>query len=572
MPERPFPSRSLKTLIPAALLLAGCAATPSRWWKDVSPAPPAIEKAWERHHWYVVDVKYTFRARAALEGAPRGPHAYAHLHLLVKALTPEGARIGALTIPAWNRDIHSMEVTLLDPEGRPVPVDQDRVRKAYERQGTVFVPRVAPGSMLAVHIVQGPYAALDAWEHTMAGSAPVWRSEFEFAHPMRMRYDYKAYNGLGPPERAERRQSTVLTWKTGAIPALPDLPFLDPAAARPRLLIVGRDASAGGYPDWRAVAARKQRQWLGRTARNRTAAARSLARDLTSRDTSDLARSRALLAWVQDHIVRSDDNPVEQDPDEVLEARRGNAWQVADLLEEMASSIGINTDIVLTRAQEEGGFDPSLPNPHAAAQPLVVLEAGGRDWVAWPYSRAYGLGDYPPGYFGLEALSLRKGAVRPLPEPTHAIASLSEVHAVRLPDSTAPTRRVFLELDGPYATLARSYWYDGAWTDTLAYCRAFLKAIGFPGLPRSCYETDLARRDLPLRLEVVPEEALSSVDSGRARQYFLPALLSNPAWFHDSSRTEAYHFPYEQTRRQTMVFETGPGARVELDAPCAEAD
>jgi hypothetical protein len=98
-----------------------------------------------------------------------------------------------------------------------------------------------------------------------------------------MRYDYKAYNGLGPPRRVERRQSTVLTWKTGPIPALSDLPFLDPSAARPRLLIVGRDASAGGYPDWRAVAERKQRQWLEGTARNRTAAARALATSPPSR-------------------------------------------------------------------------------------------------------------------------------------------------------------------------------------------------------------------------------------------------------------------------------------------------
>lgn len=570
---------TLKRLWAASLawLLAGCASGPSRWWEDVAPAPPELEKEWEKYHWYVVDVKYSFDTRATLEGTYRGPLSYADLRLVVKALTPEGSQIGTLSIPNWNRTLHSMEVVLLDSSGRRLPVDQARVEEGYRRRGMVVLPRVTKGSTVAVHIRQGPFSVLDYWEYPMAGPAPIYRSTFEFAYPMRLRYHFKGYNGLGPPVHSERRQAKVLTWKAERILPLSEVPFLDAMSARPRLVITSRNDAVGqGFPDWKAVAEHKERQWFGRTLWNRTAETRKVARGLAGGGAapgakpSEVDQARVLLAWVQDHISLDPAAPDEQDPDQVLAAQSGNLWQVAALLDEMYAAVGLDADIVLTRDREQGGMDPSVVNPNAAWEPLVIVQAGGREWAACPHARAYGLGDYPPGLFGLAALSVEGRTVRLLPEPAHPQASLLEKQVIRL--EPVQERRLSLEMQGPLASLARSYYFAGKWTDTLEYCRAFLRAIGFSGGFRRCSEENMEARDLPLRMELVADNPWTSVERSGARQWSLPDLFSRPAWFYDSARVDDYLFPYEQHRRQVAVFETAEGRKLELDLPCNEAD
>jgi hypothetical protein len=209
-------------------------------------------------------------------------------------------------------------------------------------------------------------------------------------------------------------------------------------------------------------------------------------------------------------------------------------------------------------------------NPNAAFEPLVVVKAGGREWAACPHARAYGLGDYPPGLFGMAALSLDSRMVRLLPEPAHPQASLTEKQVIRLEPSQ--DRKLSLELEGPLASLARSYYFAGKWTDTLEYCRAFLKAIGFSGSFRRCAEENMERRDLPLRLDLAADNPWTSVEKGGARQWSLPDLFSRPAWFYDSARTDDYLFPYEQHRKQIAVFEPAAGRTLDPDIPCAETD
>lgn len=554
-----------------AAILAGCAGHPSRWYRDVALAPPELEKEWEKYHWYVVDVKYVFSSRASLEGTYRGPLSYAHLYLVVKALTPEGSQIGTLSIPNWNHSLHSMEVVLLDSTGKSLPLDQERIRKGYETKGVLVLPRVTKGSMVAVHVRQGPFSVLDYWEYPMQGPAPIYKSTFEFAYPMRLRYHFKGYNGLGPPVRSERRQSKVLTWTAERILPVADVPFLDAMAARPKLVITSRNETEGkGFPDWKSVASHKERKWFGRSVFNRTAKTRKLARDLAKEDSPPLARAQVMLTWVQDHIGLNPAAPDEQDPDQVLDAQQGNIWQIASLLEELYAAVGLDADILLTRDREQGGMDPSVVNPNSAFEPLVVVKAGGREWAACPHARAYGLGDYPPGLFGLAGLSVRAKSIRLLPEPARPRATLTEKQVIRL--EPTQERRLSLELEGPMASLARSYYFAGKWTDTLDYCRAFLKAIGFSGSFRKCSEENMEKRNLPLRMELTADNAWTSVERGGARQWSLPDLFSRPAWFYDSARVDDYLFPYEQHRKQIAIFESAAGRKLELDLPCAEAD
>jgi hypothetical protein len=587
-----IPALTLRSCaLAASVLLCACAPTrPRDWYREIAPAPAELEAAWAPYHWYVVDVKYDFQTRLGWEGMHLATQSFTDLYLVVKALTQEGSQIGTLNIPSWNQSLQDIEAVLLDSNGRQVPVDGKAVRATYQAKGMVVLPRVTRGCVVAVHIRQGPFTVLDYWEYPLAGPTPAYRSTFSFTYPRALHYRFGEYNGLKASEPERKGREIVRRWSAENVLPMAEVPFLDAAGARPRLVIT-REDRPGGYPDWAAVAERRAKEFFSRTRVNRKEIARKKAQELIAlavsaravaagpsadsarRDISDSAKAALLLEWVQDNIGPDPDAPDLRDPDKVLETRRGNMWQTASLLDEMFSAAGLKSHLVLTRDREQGGLDSNMVAPDAAWEPLVVVRAGGREWAACPHLRAYGFGDYPPGLFGMAALSLDDKAVRPLPEPAHPAAVMTETQ--ELPLEGTRDRRLAVDLSGPFAALARARFFAGqagGEADTLDFCRNFLRAIGFAASVRSCAESNMERRNQPLRLSLTLDPPAAPVERAGARQWSLTDLFSRPAWFYDSARVEDYYFPFEQIRRQSAVFPKPAHGRLEVEIPCRESD
>jgi hypothetical protein len=582
-------------LAAAALLLACAPARRGDWYRRAAAAPAPLEAEWAPYHWYVVDVEYDFHTRLAWEGMHLATQSFTDLYLVVKALTQEGSQIGTLNIPSWNQSLQAIDAVLLDSAGRRMPVDQKKVRKVYEAKGMVVLPSVTRGSVVAVHIRQGPFTVLDYWEYPLAGPVPTYRSTFSFTYPRGLNYRFGEYNGLKPSEPRRKGREITRQWTAENVMPMAEVPFLDAAAARPRLVIT-REDRPGGFPDWKTVAERRRREFFARTRLNRRETARKKAQELIEvavssravsagppgrsaadtvarRSLTDSAKAALLLEWVQDNIGSDPDAAYPQDPDKVLETRRGNMWQTASLLDEMFFAAGLKSRIVLTRDRAQGGLDSAMVAPDAAWEPVVVVTAQGRERAACPHLRAYGLGDYPPGLFGMPALSLDDGTVGPLPEPAHPAAVMTETQELTL--EGARGRRLSVELSGPFAGMARARFFAGqagGETDTLEFCRGFLKAIGFNAPVRACAESNMERRNHPLKLEVTLDPLDPPVERAGARQWSLPDLFSRPAWFYDQARVDDYYFPFRQIRRQTAVFPKAGGKRMELDIPCKDFD
>lgn len=589
-----FFSLRLTAALLAAIILNCCAPShPSDWYRHVTPAPASVETEWAPYHWYVVDVEYDFHTRLAWEGLHRTSQSFTDLYLVVKALTQEGSQIGTLNIPSWNQSLESFEAVLLDSAGRRVPVDGNKIRKTYEAKGLVVLPDVTRGSIVAVHIRQGPFTVLDYWEYPLAGPVPAWRSTFSFTYPRDLRYRFGEYNGLKAAEPERKGREIARAWKAERVMPVAEVPFVDGPGARPRLVITREDLP-GGYPDWKSVAERRRKEFFARTRLNRRENARRQAQQIIAvavsaravsagppapgdtagrRGLSDSAKAALILEWVQDNVGLDPEAPDPQDPDRLLETGRGNMWQKASLLDEMFAAAGLKSRIVLTRDREQGGLDSAMVAPDAAWEPMVVVRAGGRERAACPHLRAYGLGDYPPGLFGMSALSLDDGSVAPLPSPAHPVAAMTETQ--ELPLDGVHDRRLSVELSGPFAALARARFFAGqagGETDTLAYCRDFLKAIGFLAPVRTCAQADMERRNAPLRFNLALEPAGPAAERGGARQWSLPDLFSRPAWFYDSARVEDYYFPFEQVRRQRAVLAKPPGRKLDLEIPCKDSE
>lgn len=563
------------TAVLLALILSGCARRPQEAWvRDALAGGKAHEARWAAYHWYFPEITHTLTARWSSEGHYSGPLIHVTLALAAKALTEEGAAmVGTLRLEGWNRNVVRLEVLHLDSSGRTIPFSREAMRRTFRERGVVVVPRVAKGSTVSVKLVQGPYSSLDAWELSMDRAVPVLQGRVRISAAKDIRFDLKAYGLVGPVETPRGRFSPpALTWTAREVMPLADLPFADGISARPRLLITNRDNPHGTvYRDWKSVAREKRKTAFAAGLFDPKGEAEELARSLADQGSSEAGhpdRARRILAWVQDQVTVETGPTRRLGTEALLKRRKGGEEQVAALLVTLFRAAGLEASIVLSRRRGQGGLDPEAVNPNAAATPLVLVTAGGREWVAWFQDAAYALGDYPAGFQGLKGLALETGVLRALPEPTGAHSLLSVVQEVALDGS--PFRKASVEVSGPLAAELRTRWIEGLAGDPLEGCRRDLRSMGFTASIRKCAEEDLHQRDRPFRLLLEVENRGAWMGPDSARAWSDPDLFSRPAWFYDSTRADDYHIPRELVRRETLRFSGPAGKVLAVDIPCRE--
>jgi transglutaminase-like putative cysteine protease len=554
----------------AAALLCGCASQgPDAWTRAAAESGRDVEAQWARYHWYIPAMSHEVRARWVSENGYSGPSVVVTMRMAAKALTPEGAAfVGALHLEGWKDEIASLSVTHLDSAGRAVPVPMDKVREGFHRNGVIVVPRVAKGSTVSVRLTQGPFSAINHWEMAMDAAVPVLRNEFRLTSPKIIALTARAYNGLQGPEVQSngRFNSPTQIWTAEKVMPFADLPYADGMTARPRLVLINRGNSWGTrYPDWAAVAREARRTEYDRGWFDSKGKTRELASKL-AQGGDEPAQARRLLEWAQDNFAVTDGKTKRMGLDAMLEQRRGTAAQVAQVFAGMCEAVGLKARIVLTRPREWGGLDPETPNPNAAQVPIVLVHAGSRDWAAFPQSSAFALGDYPTALTGLQALSLDGDSLVPLPAPAHPVSRLESRQDVPLDRS--PTRQAEVELSGPWAADLRSRWTEALGRDPQEACRKEFRRLGFEGRILTCKAQDLEDRESPLRLSLTLDNGSTYVEDGASASWSFPELFFRPAWFYDSSRTEAYWFPSDQVRRETVRFTGAAGKKPQPSIAC----
>lgn len=560
----------IRLLILGAALLSGCASqSPEDWTRAAAAAGREEEAQWARYHWYIPAQSQEIRAKWVNENGYSGPFVYVTTRMAAKALTVEGAAfVGTLHLEGSREQAATLSVIHLDSAGNRVQVPFEKIQDGFRRTGVVVVPGVAKGSIVSVSVRQGPFSAINHWEVAMGGPVPVLRSEVRLTAPKDISLAARPYNGLGEPQTKPngRFGAPTLVWSAGKIMPLADLPYVDGMTARPRLLLINRVNSWGTrYPDWARVAREARRAEYARGWFEFKGKTREQALKITQGQ-DETGKARGLLEWVQDNFAVTEGKTGSAGLDAMLERRGGTAAQVAQVYAGMCEAVGLQTHIVLSRRREWGGLDPEAPNPNAAADPIVVVHAGGRDWAAFPQSGAFSLGDYPAGLIGLQGLSLAGDSLVALPEPAHPVGKLDFRQDVPLDRS--PTRKAEVELSGPWAADMRAAWTEALGGDPQEACRKQLRRLGFPGAIRVCKVQDTEAREKPLRLTLTLDNGSTHVEDGNSGIWSFPELLSRPAWFYDSARTESYWIPFNQVRRETVRLSGTTGKNPQLAVAC----
>ncbi|GEM_PF-5724495 len=541
----------------ACMLFTSCAVPQINLLERTTFAQPDSEAAWARYHWYAADMRFGFSSRDYTENSYRWIRTFTEFSLVAKVLTTEGSQVGTIPLPGWNRTLLHLDVDLYDSALVRIPFDRHTLDSIFREKSVLVIPKVQHGCIIAVRIKQGPYGPYNFMEFPIAMSAPVHRLTLTASYPKNLRYDFHAYHGMSAPVDSLKHGVRFLSWTVDHVLPVPDLPFLDAAAARPSLEMVSRYNQDGeGFRDWAAVAKFTAKERFKQALLSTHGKAAKRARELSQGSPDAPETARRILAWVQDNITFQDDSRDERDPDEVLEEQRGSRWQLATLLSVMYKEAGLENEILLSRPREYGGLDPAAPNPMAVWEPVVAVKAGGREWAACPHLRWFGLGGYPDGLFGMQALSLKAGVVRPLPAPAPDFFSLETKETL---SALTPGRRSLeITLDGIAASQAREVIPSGCASP--AACGRILSSFGFDPAVESCSEEDSDRRDRPLRLKVTAKSGFLLVAGGRNPRVKVEAAFSRAAWFYDSARAEPYLLPYELRRKETVTLPRGNAA------------
>ena len=110
----------------------------------------------------------------------------------VKILWTDGAKFGTFVIPRYSNCLKEFKVSLEDPSGAIVALDQKKLKKEYLASGKIIVPQVTAGCRIGVYVVYKN----DLIEHGMTiglRKNPCGNGKYTFHAQNQGRYAWKFY-------------------------------------------------------------------------------------------------------------------------------------------------------------------------------------------------------------------------------------------------------------------------------------------------------------------------------------------------------------------------------------------
>jgi hypothetical protein len=552
----------------AILLLTGCSpfSKPDLLLGPVpSSAPPPDADKYGAY----LDVDETFVEVSFLDAAGyyQTPKTKYIVNKQMRILSKEGTRYASIRVPRFGQDPSIFRLTLIDADGRFVPLDTAALRRSYSEKGTIVFSNATPGSWLAVYVEYETNEALTAFEYSFSTDLPVKKCRFTFSSFDKYYYETKSYGNV-PPSVEKEAATGRHTYKTWTIANMDPPPRLDYGApfdiAEPRISIVMRSAfSRSVFQTWDELAEKYQQFGLKKSFFGSGSKLRKLADSLTAGKGDARTKANSLLSWVQDNLSLDATASMESiDPDKVLETRSGSLWEITVVLKEMFEHCGIATDILVTRARDFGGFDPSFVTPRALMVPLVVAKIGTEEFLANPFSRGALLGEYPLGFFDLHGLSIATKSTCPLPKPLSRQSLAEYSFYVNMVDGgDEPPETLDITYKGYLAYSYRVHLLSLTEEKRTEFFQKMLGRIGTPNALDSCAISGLATAGEPLQARLVFHSPGQVVSRGGKKILLLSHLFDKSFEEYDTSRTATFFFRNDYFSTETVRIHAAPGKK-----------
>jgi hypothetical protein len=450
------------------------------------------------------------------------------------------------------------ECTIVDAAGNRMPVPTSDLRLKYEESGTVVVPKVTPGSTIAIRMVFTQRYAPAVYEHWFTPQVIPVQTGRLVVHAdsgMRFTFDHAVYGTRVLPQESAPIQygGRTTCWKV-----------LD-SEPRVALRITPLYGINGNIiSKWSEIAGTADRLALDPALDNSEEEIAIKAAEITRGKKNDKTRAVAIVEWVQQNIVCGLE-PVKSNVVDLLHGARSDLLLSSLLCRELLKAAGVKSDIILTRAHSRGGFDPDFLSYTGCKEGILVARFDSSDYAICPMFTGYPIGTYPADYFGLKGLNMDSYKIVTLPPPrwkhfderSHITLSLSSDTA------TQTMRQSFGELSLPPLRRRLQRHSEGRQREVVEHLlhrrgdRNSLVSFSIQGLGDYDPEVSVVSR---FRLSNPPVEMAGTLS------YDLSQFLNNLYADIDSTRRQDIVTAAPETHIDTLEILKENGMQVSLDA------
>ena len=540
-----------KALIPVvsllAIILAGCSDTyftkPVLLCSDEGKKCFASDDVFEGYDaYYICNEMFVEASYSKLYGTATNKVIY---NKRIKILTEGGKEYGNVTIPVLTYFPKEFRVALKDSKGRNVPLDIEQLKHDYLRKGKIVVPKVSVGCEIAIYIEFSAWFILPYFEFSFASDIPSAVTSFTFSEYAPLEYEFKTYNlGIQPETRTVKAPGggdtyRYHTYEMKNVFPLPDLPY-QPTADKiePRVSVVLRSAfDRSIITSWYELSNNFEKTYFHECQLNRHSTVEELAESIRKATDSDFMAADSALRLVQNFSIREDGKEKRCIPDDILLSRRGTVWETIALLRTIYDEMGLQTDVVVTRAQDYGGFDVDYVNPLSLKVPLLIVTVDDSDYVSFPFKRGGRLGEYPSHLQMLKGLSLKNKKTVSLPQST-AGCSRSALRYFLTPEADTAAQKVRFNLYGSIAYETRVALRNIDKKKWDEFFQRWLSTLGTSNALRSCSIDGVETPGEPLRVNCTFSNTNQIISRGRFTQINFSNLFERYLNSYDTSRVE----------------------------------
>ncbi len=390
------------------------------------------------------------------------------IHKRLKILNEKGMIYATIALPLWDETPEEYFFRMWDSSGKEVLLDAEEIFEVYRKTGKAVFPKAAPGIELELMLKYNFNSAVPSYEYWFVNELPVLKGRFTFSALNRFRYESKLYglSSLVEESRTENREFSKSVWSVSNIlpPNMSSYSSVEDLEI-PRVALAMKEYRNGRFyqlinTNWLEIC----NQYHDVFFRKRTLASGSSITELVDRltDSMDTEEEKAvkLFQWTRDSLLLID-APVEaMNPGRILESREGNYWAITFILRELFKNAGIYSDIIMTRARSNGGFDPYFISPEQFQTPILTCRfRDGKRLVAFPFTGAAKLGEYPIFFSELPGINLMDGVITKIPEPSSVPSEFNMSTVIDL-DKPETSCRVEISLKGYWAFMFRADFMD----------------------------------------------------------------------------------------------------------------
>lgn len=463
----------------------------------------------------------------------------------LKILTEKGKEYGMFTIPLLASVPKEFNVELKDSSGKNIPLNVEQLRLEYLRKGVIVVPKVTVGCEISVYVEFNAWFILPYYEFRFTRKIPSALISFTFSEYDPLQYDFKTYNlSIAPEVKTVSAEGGVdvyryHTYRMKNVFPQSDLAY-QPSTDKiePRVSVVLRNAfDRSIITNWYELATNFEKTYFKVCYENRHSVVEELSRMIKDGTETEFDAADSALRFVQKFSIREDAGEQRCIPDDILHSRGGSVWEITALLRMMYHQIGLTTDVVVTRAQDFGGFDTEYVNPLSLKIPLLIVTINDTDYVAFPFRRGGKLGEYPAHLQSLEGLSLTQKKTVTLP-PSTAGCSRSALRFLLNPDKDTSEQKAVFSLYGTIAYETRMVLQGLKEDKRDEFIQRWLTSLGTSNALRTCSIEGIALPGEPLHLHCTFLNMNQMISRGRSSQISFSNLFEWYLGQYDTSRVE----------------------------------